>query len=570
MNQNTYLFLFTIGPVQSFIAQARKTTDLYAGSHILSELIDKAIKKFQEYSGTIIFPNPVNQAKPNRFLGKIEFSNELKKIGQEIEQTVRQEFIQMAESALNNAKITQKPQGFDEQIHNQLEIFWLFEPVQGHDFTSAYENIEKNMGAIKNVRSFKQLAERGRKCSVDGEKNALFYKKRENGQEPNHLNRDAVEVKNISDVIFAKGEALSAISLIKRFLYINKQSFPSVASIATLNVQEKLNQLTEYCEYKNFFKDGWDERLLYEENLTEKEIPKNKLNEAKSKHSQLHKVLKENEIKLYKYYAILVFDGDRMGKILSGAYLTDKTNLENYQSLISELLSKYAKWATDYVNKSSSGRTIYAGGDDFMGFINLEYLFEVLKELREKFEKDVNRVLKEKYTLKENNLLIDFTFSAGVCVAHYKTPLGVVLKTAKKMEDKAKEAGRNTLGIAVLKHSGEQHETTINWEANAENLIRIKEIIQALEKDFSDTWIKNIEQEFTLLCDKNHEIKIDDKEMFLYEIQRLLERSSIYHEKRKIELLYKRVDELFYSLSSNFQAFMQLLYICQFINRKTR
>jgi len=36
---NQYLFLFTIGPVQSFIAQARKTRDLYAGSAILGEII---------------------------------------------------------------------------------------------------------------------------------------------------------------------------------------------------------------------------------------------------------------------------------------------------------------------------------------------------------------------------------------------------------------------------------------------------------------------------------------------------------------------------------------------------
>ncbi|NTW88345.1 MAG: hypothetical protein HGB26_04300 [Desulfobulbaceae bacterium] len=37
MSAQQYLFLFTIGPVQSFIAQARKTRDLYAGSAILLE-----------------------------------------------------------------------------------------------------------------------------------------------------------------------------------------------------------------------------------------------------------------------------------------------------------------------------------------------------------------------------------------------------------------------------------------------------------------------------------------------------------------------------------------------------
>lgn len=43
-----HLFLFTISPVQSFIAQARKTQDLYAGSLLLSELIDFAIHELKK------------------------------------------------------------------------------------------------------------------------------------------------------------------------------------------------------------------------------------------------------------------------------------------------------------------------------------------------------------------------------------------------------------------------------------------------------------------------------------------------------------------------------------------
>jgi len=49
----THLFLFTIGPVQSFIAQARKVQDLAAGSQMLSDFfllgqgkVDKVFHKF--------------------------------------------------------------------------------------------------------------------------------------------------------------------------------------------------------------------------------------------------------------------------------------------------------------------------------------------------------------------------------------------------------------------------------------------------------------------------------------------------------------------------------------------
>lgn len=41
----TYLFLFTIGHVQSFIAQARKKKDLYAGSNLVLKAKKSIIKK---------------------------------------------------------------------------------------------------------------------------------------------------------------------------------------------------------------------------------------------------------------------------------------------------------------------------------------------------------------------------------------------------------------------------------------------------------------------------------------------------------------------------------------------
>ncbi|MDW8345847.1 MAG: type III-B CRISPR-associated protein Cas10/Cmr2 [Bacteroidia bacterium] len=573
MSCSRYIFLFTLGPVQSFIAQARKTADFYAGSRMLSDLVDTAIKVFQTHTGKVIFPNPENKAKPNRFLGIIENHTDLRKLGQDIEHAVREKFRIMAEKALENAKITQKPAGFDGQIENQLEIFWLFEPVEGDNFRQAYQNIEKNMGGIKNVRPFKQIFERGRKCSVDGEKNALFYRKKENRQFPAHLNRDAVEVQNISDVLFAKGEALSAVSLVKRFYY-RDISFPSTAGIATLNAAQQLNELPEFNTYKSLFGGEWDERFLYEENLTEKEIPQDKLNEAKKQYAELSKALSKNNIKLYKYYALLVFDGDRMGKILSGAYLDTSRNLQEYQKHLSQLLGNYAKRATDIVKSAGYGQAIYAGGDDFVGFINLEHLFEALKTLRKSFETEVNQALQKQYPLVEDNRPVNFTFSAGVCIAHYKTPLGVVIKTAKKMEDKAKNEGnRNALGIAVLKRSGEQHETVLKWEKDTGNITRMQEITQALQNDFSDTWIKNTEQEFALMTDQNNEIQSNILEIFKYELKRLLGRSSLgcnKNDKNKVNNLYDELYLLFCSLGYDFEKFIQMLHICQFINRKTK
>ncbi|QHQ53572.1 type III-B CRISPR-associated protein Cas10/Cmr2 [Aeromonas media] len=56
MNQSH--FHFTLGPVQAFVAQARRTRDFWAGSFLLSWLSSVAIKSVEAQQGEIAFPKP--------------------------------------------------------------------------------------------------------------------------------------------------------------------------------------------------------------------------------------------------------------------------------------------------------------------------------------------------------------------------------------------------------------------------------------------------------------------------------------------------------------------------------
>ena len=188
-----YLFLFSVGPVQSFIAQARKTQDLYAGSRILSELIKTGIKAVKS-KHTIIFPftNDFEKVEslPNRFVALIENEPNLRGFGKTVENSVRQKWNEIAQKVFNEViqKNIQAQQstlidfnGINQQIEQHLEINWLFEELT-ENYSESFKNIERNFGAIKNVRSFQQfdyngLGESGRKCSVDGFRNVKFYRK---------------------------------------------------------------------------------------------------------------------------------------------------------------------------------------------------------------------------------------------------------------------------------------------------------------------------------------------------------------------------------------------------------
>jgi CRISPR-associated protein Cmr2 len=71
--------IFTLTPVQSFIEKARKTSDLWSGSYLLSYLIYKAIEVVMENYGPdhIIFPNLLGQPLVDKWLDE-KFKNKFK------------------------------------------------------------------------------------------------------------------------------------------------------------------------------------------------------------------------------------------------------------------------------------------------------------------------------------------------------------------------------------------------------------------------------------------------------------------------------------------------------------
>lgn len=604
MNTKNYLFLLSISPVQSFIAEARKTHDLYAGSQILSELTQIGMTKFVESSGTVIFPNAQNESKPNRFLGKIEAdAKDLPSIGNNIDKSIREHFENLGKKALEkvekNKELADIEEQFYKQINNHLEISWLFEEIKDDNYQKAYSNIGTHLEAIKNTKGFKQFSETGRKCSIDGKNNALFFGKK----------RPSLAIKNQRSVVvhssLKEKEGLSAVSFTKRFYEPKqKQNFPSTAEIALMHTESQLKEdiLQDLADFKEIFTtsmvgfyikkntkisvqrqdakvEDWiyekyfDYQLLYQENFDRDVIHSKQLEYAKPLFDKLKPYFKD------KYYALLAFDGDKMGNMLSGDLLKDKsnTNLESYQTDLSALLSEYATFAKEELSKEKqNGKSVYAGGDDFLGFVNLHHLSSVLTLLRTKFEVSVNKELQKKYPLKE-----DFTFSAGVAIAHYKTPLDIVLKTAKQMEHKAKaeeEGNRNAFAIAVLKHSGDTHATVFKWGEKFENLKHINAIIDSLESDFSSKWIQNLDTEFALFAqeEKRYRIQTNHRELVKEEMKRLIGRSCNLSGNEKIDKvkdIYQKTEQLLSKSDDNdynFRNFIQMLHIARFIRKELK
>lgn len=146
---------------------------------------------------------------------------------------------------------------------------------------------------------FEQKQEEGRKCSVCGERNVLFYRDEENPFliiknieffYERRKNGSFVEIdkEKITYKILEKKEGLCALCFLKRTfeIYLEKEfgsifkdfSFPSVAEVACADFKEKsLEKAKEDCDKyeKEFFKIlGDDKKFNY---LKIKSLPKLKL-----------------------------------------------------------------------------------------------------------------------------------------------------------------------------------------------------------------------------------------------------------------------------------------------------
>lgn len=586
-NNKKYLFLLTIGPVQAFIAQARKTVDLYAGSKILTELTKTGIESIGR--NKIVFPyakyktekdwEEVNSL-PNRFVAKLSGTeSEINQLGKDTEDAIRAKFKSISENALNDAKISTFP-AFEQQIEQHLDIYWAAIEL-GTYYKETYEKLEQVIGSLKNMRQFQQytydgIGEKGRKCSIDGERNAIIYRENPEKKKPFALSLQA----NPTNYKLDEGEALSAVSYTKRAY--KADTFPSTASIALMHVHHILKNdgLTKVC-YKLL--NDTNDQLFYKENIESNKYLEKVIRESNKNSSLLpgsirdcHKnywdIAQEKGFKSsdkHKYYAVLTFDGDSMGKWLGGANVNG--SLEAFHEDFSKYLSAFAKKADEIVKKEVKGYTVYAGGDDYLGFVNINHLFGVLQELQEAYKTEVSNPLAA--YRKDGK---EITFSAGICIAHYKEPLRLVLQQAHSMMDKAKDIDddKNCFGISVIKGSGENLETV--WKNEHIGLLKkITEGLMERDKDipyFSDKYIKVLETEFQKLVDEDNKLEKDSSKLLIAEIKRTLTRAvnkgSKEEKQNAVKTMSETLKDLHNANLSDLPNFFSALNFCRFMQRE--
>jgi len=485
------VLVFSLGPVQSFIAEARRAADLFTGSTILSELAKAAAQAIG--TGKLVYPASVKDVNVPNVLVACLPAKDAPSVAQRAQDALRQRWHEIADSAKQKfAELGVVDETFDAIWNRQLENFWeiywaIAEDTSG--YPDAYMRARAALDAAKRSRLFAPSEEPGIKDTLSGQREALHR----NGQISYHdvksFWRHIAQSVGPSRLRPEGRERLDAIGATKRFCDLANKSFPSTSTVAVLDFirraqQRALNELHAHCgavakllgsyAYQPRASDpDWpfDGDLLFEETFTPDRLgdsyalaqpDREKLNAARQTLKALYKAVGDSPS---TYYALLVFDGDDMGQRISKCL--QQSNPRQAHTQLSRSLVVFAQRVRD-IFKDAPECLIYNGGDDVMAFLPIEWALDKAKALACAFE-----------TVARQDAPIYGTASAGLVLVHHLHPLDAALRAARAAEAQAKQMpGKAALCITALKRSGEQVNAVTKWN----DLDRLKLLVDSMKQ----------------------------------------------------------------------------------------
>lgn len=257
--------IIIVGPVQSLIAQARRTQDLWVGSQLLQQLIRAGIETAQKEGADIIAPDVNVLAQggsvPNRFIFRCADSATARTIIDSTHKAIIEAWETYAERTRLYFTMPLRDGGLGMEINEdiwQRQIdpqYWLEFYAATHSAENdahlgkeVFKLLMQNIAAQKLVRAMPQHpnGEPGYKCSVTGEHEALHDQ--ESGEIALSALRaywNTVREKQRNSALLSKDERLSAFSIVKRFGHeanpdLHIERFPSTSSIASANIRRRL------------------------------------------------------------------------------------------------------------------------------------------------------------------------------------------------------------------------------------------------------------------------------------------------------------------------------------------
>lgn len=511
-----YLFQVNIGPVQSFIASARRTRDLHYGSYLLSELAKAAAKEIVDnYSwDSLIFPAPDPKDKDalnphsrlnvaNKIIARIQLAAQIieparamQELGKGVKEAIDRRLSQIKDDTFPSPgkSISYYKEEAEKQLENLVEYFWVAVPFVIGDYAATRKKLEALIAARKNTRDFSPVTWGGDrpKSSIDGQLESVIpenrYPQRTDSEDTKFSKVQAL----YKEYRAAPAERLSGVDLLKRLgSSKDEYNFPATSHIAAIPFLERLRILADTDASKaktaktlwetytrkvgqltpdqklEYIPQGYVEHpilgnvegsLLFEDRLGD-------LLDLVKRDSVIFTQVREARKALGQFYdclgkkrpgayfVILHADGDWMGRVIDA---TARQGYDQHRELSRNLYS-FAGNVSNIVEKQGyQGALVYAGGDDVLAFLPLHTALKCARNLAQDFQEKLAN-------FKDKNGHSP-TLSVGIAVVHHLHPLWDALNIARAAEKRAKQhEGKNALAITIRKRSGGEYTVVDSW-----------------------------------------------------------------------------------------------------------
>lgn len=512
-----HLLVLSIGPVQDFITAARRTRDLWFGSHLLSEISKAAARTVASIGGQLIFPVPKNLAEldensdlnvANVILAELPATlspESLRHSAYEAARACWKGYAKLAKDTLSKDAVASFISGeiWADQENDVIEFYAAWTPLASpQHYQNARQHVMHLLAGRKACRNFAPAKGRAvvPKSSLDGARETVLICGRSQHEtrmlRSNFLQKD--ENKELAQRLrLSAGEELDIIGVTKRAA--TKETFPSVVRVAAdpwIRGIEKqggkaialLQQIAQKCRgaafatgtgkrhYQRIF--PYDGAILYPSRLASMMRPSKNSEQDFGEFSTLlsqedQKALRDIKIRLEElqkpapkglgcgepdpYLAVLVADGDRMGKTISAIKSADE------HRAFSRQLAQFAGEASEIVT-AHHGCLVYSGGDDVLAFVPVDQCLDCARALHDKFEELTARWKDEEGKSP--------TLSVGIAIGHCLEPMEDLLGYGRAAERAAKEPDRNGLAVHLHTRGGAPIKIRAYWSVDAQALDR--------------------------------------------------------------------------------------------------
>ena len=512
-----HLLLVSLGPVQDFIASARRCQDLWYGSWLLGQLSRAAADGIESLAGpgALVFPAKLRDDGPgasNKVLAEVPAGLDPAEVAERGRVAMSERLGELADAAFERVA---RPH-FDEDLaHRQLadlmEYQWVSVPAA--DYDSARRQAERLLAARKNTRTWQAVPwPEGAgvpKSSLDGQRESVLH------EDLYDAVGRTLTAEQLRQRYFVKpGERLCGVGLQKRVgtevdfddrrvrrtrpvfhSTSHVAAAPLLVRVARLGAQEAVArylaglrdagvdvrrfeiacgavgriELTDPLDgggpvaadrvFAPQGARGTDGYVLFEGRLNELAEEYCTGDGARGQVRGRAERLRGLQRGLFRELGLRRAPTPYYGLLLAdgdrmGEAIDSLEEIGRHRDL-ADRVQQFAG-GCDREVAEAGGSLIYAGGDDVMALVPLHTALDLAQRLRTRFAETLAGAFRDTERVP--------TLSVGLGIAHHLDPMSEALELARRAERLAKDHGRDALGIVASKRSGGELALAERWD----------------------------------------------------------------------------------------------------------